>query len=105
VHMRRRMVVGIDRDPQAVDAQDRWHGAVWRKPKRLGTTKAAKATRTTRPPVAIAQFAIFATSRGLCIVRRENSIVADSRLFRDQRTGRLPRSFGRGAGWRERRGA
>lgn len=28
VHMRRRVIVGIDRDPQAVDAQDRWHGAV-----------------------------------------------------------------------------
>ena len=31
--MRRRVVVGIDRDPQAVDAQDRRHDLVWRKPK------------------------------------------------------------------------
>jgi hypothetical protein len=43
--MRRRVVVGINRDPKAVDAQDRWRGAVWRKPKRLGTVKAGRRSK------------------------------------------------------------
>ena len=28
MHMRRRVVIGVDRDPQAADAQDRGHGIV-----------------------------------------------------------------------------